>query len=55
MVSGGGRTIAWNTENLPSSVTSSGVTESYTYNADLLSDPADGELPQGQVWGSLTP
>jgi YD repeat-containing protein len=34
MVSGGGRTIAWNTENLPSSVTSGGVTETYTYNAE---------------------
>jgi RHS repeat-associated protein len=34
MVSGGGRTIAWNAENLPSSVTSGGVTESYTYNPD---------------------
>jgi RHS repeat-associated protein len=36
LTSGMGRTIAWNNENLPSSVTSNGVTETYGYNADSL-------------------
>ncbi|NJN19194.1 MAG: hypothetical protein HC822_24550, partial [Oscillochloris sp.] len=34
MVSGTGRSLVWNAENLPSSITSGGVTESYGYNAD---------------------
>jgi YD repeat-containing protein len=36
LTSGMGRTIAWNNENLPSSVTSNGVSETYGYNADSL-------------------
>jgi RHS repeat-associated protein len=36
LTSGMGRTIAWNNENLPSSVTSNGVAETYGYNADSL-------------------
>ncbi|NJN16641.1 MAG: hypothetical protein HC822_10390 [Oscillochloris sp.] len=34
MVSGGGRSFVWNGENLPTSITSGGVTESYGYTAD---------------------
>ncbi|NTW01343.1 MAG: hypothetical protein HGA19_08520 [Oscillochloris sp.] len=34
MLSGGGRTYTWNAQNLPTSVTSGSVTESYSYNAD---------------------
>jgi YD repeat-containing protein len=34
MVSGGGRTISWNQEQMPLSVTAGGVTESYSYNGD---------------------
>ncbi len=36
LTSGMARTIAWNNENLPSSVTSGGVSETYGYNADSL-------------------
>jgi YD repeat-containing protein len=34
LISGGGRNIAWNTDNLPYTVTSGGVPEGYLYNAD---------------------
>ncbi|NJO81982.1 MAG: RHS repeat-associated core domain-containing protein [Blastochloris sp.] len=34
MVSGAGRSFVWNGENLPTSLTSGGVTESYGYTAD---------------------
>jgi RHS repeat-associated protein len=34
LTSGSGRSYAWTYENMPASVTSSGVTESYSYNAD---------------------
>jgi RHS repeat-associated protein len=36
LTSGMGRTIAWNNENLPTTVTSGGVSETYGYNADSL-------------------
>jgi len=34
LVSGGGRTFTWHADNLPATVTNSGFTESYTYDAD---------------------
>jgi RHS repeat-associated protein len=34
MLSGPGRSITWNQENMPTSLTNAGVTETYTYNAD---------------------
>jgi RHS repeat-associated protein len=34
LLSGGNRTFTWNADNLPASVTSGGITESYTYDAD---------------------
>jgi RHS repeat-associated protein len=34
MPGGGSRTLAWNTENQPTSITSGGATETYTYDAD---------------------
>jgi hypothetical protein len=53
LTSGMARTIAWNNENLPSSVTSNSVTETYGYNIELLSRPASDGLPGGGVWRSL--
>ncbi|GAB4215086.1 MAG: carbohydrate-binding domain-containing protein [Roseiflexaceae bacterium] len=34
LLSGGGRSYVWNAENLPSSITSGGVTESYSYTGE---------------------
>jgi uncharacterized protein RhaS with RHS repeats len=34
LLSGGGRSYTWSADNLPSSVTSGGVSESYLYDAD---------------------
>jgi RHS repeat-associated protein len=34
LLSGGGRTFTWTPDNLPATVTSGGVTESYSYDAD---------------------
>ncbi len=34
MVSGGGRTITWNSDNLPSQVDSGKIVETYGYDAD---------------------
>jgi RHS repeat-associated protein len=34
LLSGGGRTYTWTPDNLPATVTSGGVTESYSYDAD---------------------
>jgi RHS repeat-associated protein len=34
LTSGGGRTATWTADNLPATVTSGGVTESYSYDAD---------------------
>jgi len=34
LTSGGGRSLTWSSANLPLTVTSGGVTETYRYNAD---------------------
>ena len=48
LISGGGRTFTWTPDNLPATVTSGGVTESYT-------NDADGERVAKTVAGVTTP